>query len=354
MTEAVKDIPVVANHSAEEGLTGGLPAAALTLGDISSTVETSNLPRPDGSTAMASKPEAEVEIQSGVITSQVPNLPVSRESPATTAEPEPQTQAQANILTSSTSAADIAAESSPPTSSYPSLTTTLDAYSQLDVSTTSSVSSVSGRSTSSRLSDSAASVKKRGYARPQATTFAESAKARDSVMSLGSIAHLQYYFARTGLLDGKGAQFAKKTPDFKRVSMQRSSSMGAPPLRIDLNSSPDESMYALSDSGALLESPIDQNEEADWNRELALLPPTVSTYNVRPAYVPPPPDNAMLRRELTEALEDALKVVKESDKSTEGEQIHIEITLKHCMLTARKMHRAGTKSKGFTSSTSLH
>ena len=29
-------------------------------------------------------------------------------------------------------------------------------------------------------------------------------------MCLGSIAHLQYYFARTGLLDGKGGQMAKK------------------------------------------------------------------------------------------------------------------------------------------------
>ena len=34
--------------------------------------------------------------------------------------------------------------------------------------------------------------------RPQGTNFADSAKNRDSVMSLGSIAHMQYYFARTG------------------------------------------------------------------------------------------------------------------------------------------------------------
>ena len=45
--------------------------------------------------------------------------------------------------------------------------------------------------------------------RPQGTNFADSAKNRDSVMSLGSIAHMQYYFARTGLLDGKGGQLAK-------------------------------------------------------------------------------------------------------------------------------------------------
>jgi hypothetical protein len=137
-------------------------------------------------------------------------------------------------------------------------------------------------------------------------------------MSLGSIAHLQYYFARTGLLDGKGAQFAKKTPDFKRVGgIQRSSSAG-PSLTTELSLSPDQSTYAFSDSG-LNESPVEQTEDAAWDRELAMLPPTVSTYNQRPAYVAPPPDLTMLRRELTEALEDALKVVKESDKSTEGE-----------------------------------
>jgi hypothetical protein len=45
--------------------------------------------------------------------------------------------------------------------------------------------------------------------RPQGTNFADSARNRDSVMSLGSIAHMQYYFARTGLLDGKGGQLAK-------------------------------------------------------------------------------------------------------------------------------------------------
>lgn len=40
--------------------------------------------------------------------------------------------------------------------------------------------------------------------RPQGTEFSTSAKHRDSVMALGSIAHLQYFFAKTGLLDGKG------------------------------------------------------------------------------------------------------------------------------------------------------
>ncbi|KAK8206575.1 hypothetical protein M8818_004408 [Zalaria obscura] len=80
-----------------------------------------------------------------------------------------------------------------------------------EVSTNSSVSTVSTRSTSSSRSDAGtAAVRRRGYMRPQGTSFADSARNRDSVMSLGSIAHMQYYFARTGLLDGKGAQLAKE------------------------------------------------------------------------------------------------------------------------------------------------
>jgi hypothetical protein len=187
----------------------------------------------------------------------------------------------------------------------------------LSVSTASSVSSISGQSTSSRLSgENGAPSKKRGYMRPQATNFSKSATNRDSVMSLGSIAHLQYYFARTGLLDGKGGQFAKKNTQFKiKTDGLRSTSLNLPSGSgsDELAVSPTASHYALSESG-MMESPVDQADDAAWDRELAMLPPTVSTYKQRPAYVQPPPDLTMLRRELTEALEDALKVLKESDK----------------------------------------
>src|SRR5437879_3118810 len=47
--------------------------------------------------------------------------------------------------------------------------------------------------------------RRRGFMRPQGTEFSTSARSRESVMALGSIAHLQYFFAKTGLLDGKGA-----------------------------------------------------------------------------------------------------------------------------------------------------
>jgi hypothetical protein len=154
--------------------------------------------------------------------------------------------------------------------------------------------------------------------RPQATIFSESAKNRESVMSLGSIAHLQYYFARTGLLDGKGAQFARKSTDPKgrptsRMA-SRSMSLNLPSNSSTMPGSPVESN--MSESAVFSESPVEQDGEVDW--DLALLPPTVSTYNHRPAYVPPPPNLTMLRKELTEALEDALKVLKEAEKPVDG------------------------------------
>ncbi|TID22060.1 hypothetical protein E2P81_ATG11171 [Venturia nashicola] len=223
-------------------------------------------------------------------------------------------------------------ESSPPMVLSPGLA--LDACPQLDrsVSTASSISSRSRRSSSSRLSDSGLpSSKRRGYMRPQATFVAESAKNRESVMSLGSIAHLQYYFARTGLLDGKGAQFAKDDPLGPRrkssapvspspsgmsiPAESRAVSMGL----LDISSgtflptSPKESC-AVSDGG-FTDSPFDQEDDLDWEDGEMMLPPTVSTYNQRPIWVQPPPDLTMLRRELTEALEDAIKVLKETDKS---------------------------------------
>jgi hypothetical protein len=223
-------------------------------------------------------------------------------------------------------------------SSSPSLalspTLALDACPHLDrsVSTASSTSSRSRRSSSSQITEGSVSGKRRGYMRPQATTYAESAKNRDSVMSLGTIAHLQYYFARTGLLDGKGAQFAKEHAQDRRSSERRSSerkasaamtarasSMGLPDTsNMFLSASPSDN-YAISDTG-LTDSPTEQGEDVpNWDQEPLMLPPTVSTYNQRPIYVQPPPDVKMLRRELTEALENALKVLKESDKAGHGE-----------------------------------
>jgi hypothetical protein len=167
--------------------------------------------------------------------------------------------------------------------------------------------------------------------RPQGTSFAESARSRDSVMSLGSIAHMQYYFARTGLLDGKGGQLAKEK---KRSSSATVSTTSTKPhesmepssfLMYDFSSTAPSmadgaSNYAISDSGidsGMLESPSEMTHNGEpWasSPDSMMLPPTVSTYKVKPEFIEPPPDLPVLRRELKEALQDACKVLEESQK----------------------------------------
>ncbi|TPX26083.1 hypothetical protein DIZ76_011542 [Coccidioides immitis] len=157
-------------------------------------------------------------------------------------------------------------------------------------STVSSVSNLSGDGGSSVSTSS----RRRGYIRPQGAVFAESAKNRESVMSLGSIAHLQYYFARTGLLDGKGGQLARakkrRDSDIPKLMLTQQTHFGG-----DLTESPIEEVSDLA-------------EEWDEN-EPAMLPPTVSTYSVRTHHIPPPIDIEELRRDLQSALDKARNVL---------------------------------------------
>ncbi|KAF2711814.1 hypothetical protein K504DRAFT_465552 [Pleomassaria siparia CBS 279.74] len=185
----------------------------------------------------------------------------------------------------------------------------LGAVPQLDrsVSTASSVSSVSGKSASSRLSGSG----RRGYMRPEGTQFSRSARNRDSVQNLGTIAHLQYYFARTGLLDTATGRVAKS-----RKSSSRTASGSERPLS---EYDGEVSLLPISTDGdhlgdGLVESPIGE-ASMDWeDHEPVMLPPTVSTYKNTPVYVPPPPDMTILRRELRESLNEAMKHLQELEK----------------------------------------
>ncbi|EXJ95332.1 hypothetical protein A1O1_00452 [Capronia coronata CBS 617.96] len=161
----------------------------------------------------------------------------------------------------------------------------------------SSVSSSSSSSNASSASRTSAAARRRGYLRPQGGSFAESAKNRESVMSLGSIAHLQYYFARTGLLDGKGGQLAKKKQ----------------------NGEYDIPKLSLAASRSIVESPIEDEAQALWEAAQedgteVMLPPTVSTYSHRSDFVAPPPDQKTMKRELVEALENALQAVESCEK----------------------------------------
>lgn len=136
-------------------------------------------------------------------------------------------------------------------------------------------------------------------------------------MSLGTIAHLQHYFARTGLLDGKGAQLARedqqknKNDSSDEPSGQNTSSglfgrdTPSPNPRVntsDLNGEDDASLVA---------SPDGISFEGTWEDDHLNLPPTVSTYKQKPTYVPPPPNLPVLRHELREALEDAKKLLSD-------------------------------------------
>ncbi|KAF2232816.1 hypothetical protein EV356DRAFT_449576 [Viridothelium virens] len=219
------------------------------------------------------------------------------------------------------------------------------------VSGTSSVSSISTQSTNSRVSDGAiVGRRRRGFMRPQATVFADSARNRNSVMSLGSIAHVQHYFARTGLLDGKGAQLAKERK--KRAAAEAGVSIRSASFASDTGSAD----FGFSDNGSLLtesllDSPVDREEEiGSWEFTIpGMLPPTVSTYKEKPAYVPPPPDGVVLRRELREALEDARKVLKETDRD-DG----VDAELRNDTSSPPEPRTARPESQGFHEIEGLH
>ncbi|MCJ1254251.1 hypothetical protein MMC24_002065 [Lignoscripta atroalba] len=148
--------------------------------------------------------------------------------------------------------------------------------------------------------------------------FAESAKNRDSVMSLGSIAHLQYYFARTGLLDGKGAQHARERKD----------DGGMPSILAD-----GSNLHGLGQLSDIVDSPVGEEDESqEWDDQM-MLPPTVSTYSHRTQYIPPPPDAETLRKDLQTALKDVSQALHEVrhqaennlDRRKESEPLSVQL-----------------------------
>ncbi|PYI36330.1 hypothetical protein BP00DRAFT_411433 [Aspergillus indologenus CBS 114.80] len=175
-------------------------------------------------------------------------------------------------------------------------------------SSLSSLSASSATSADARSSISTAS-KRRGYIRTQGAEFADSAKNRESVMSLGSIAHLQYYFARTGLLDGKGGQaraYRKKKKDPEELPRL----LLTPNARFidELTVSPtEEESIDPRDSGF-----EDDGSEMDEDVEV-MLPPTVSTYSIKTHHIPSPPKLKALRKDLMEAMEKADRAINSLD-----------------------------------------
>lgn len=195
-------------------------------------------------------------------------------------------------------------------------------------------------------------TKRRGYMRPQGTDFAASARSRESVLSLGSIAHLQHYFARTGLLDLKGQLERKRrggkarTLDLSQLEgttsylMPRTQSMliqpsdaasiggsGSGGLTIQsdvdssyasMGSSPDLAAHGAA-HGMMVESPVQEHMDDDWYPEdyegsdpAVMLPPTASTYMYREKPLPKPPSLAELKTDLKNSLDSASKALAEA------------------------------------------
>jgi hypothetical protein len=142
-------------------------------------------------------------------------------------------------------------------------------------------------------------------------------------MNLGSIAHLQYYFARTGLLDGKGGQHARKKQQRGTLdlSMLDTSTLSPKIVGSDVDSSY-ASMGSSPDLGArdfgvgpIVESPIEDQDDYEFDDydepNPNMLPPTASTYIHREKPVQKPPTIVELKGELTASLDDAAKALGE-------------------------------------------
>ncbi|KAI9786786.1 MAG: hypothetical protein M1816_007793 [Peltula sp. TS41687] len=210
-----------------------------------------------------------------------------------------------------------------------------------------SVSAASTASTFSRTSSGSYSTdtvaaRRRGYARPQGTSFAESARNRESVLSLGSITHLQHYFARTGLLDGKGGgMYPGKRKKVARVSDGALSDLeysgfylsSSSPLELDTSypsmrssSAPDVLLpigrrvssqpigRRVSLDSSIEQSPLEEHygDVFDDEQDPAMLPPTVSTYKPRQKAPPPPPSSNELRMDLRKSLVEARKMLPDT------------------------------------------
>lgn len=157
--------------------------------------------------------------------------------------------------------------------------------------------------------------------RPQATDFAASAKSRESVMNLGSIAHLQYYFARTGLLDGKGGQLARKRS--QKPNLDLSALCGGAEAHGRAGADADSTYASMAGSPDFgdpgfgcdnaADSPVENDAYDDdvAEPEQNMLPPTVSTYNHKEKTVPKPPTVLELKAELESTLNDAAKSLQQ-------------------------------------------
>lgn len=169
--------------------------------------------------------------------------------------------------------------------------------------------------------------------RPQGTYFAASARSRESVMNLGSIAHLQYYFARTGLLDGKGGQLARKKQPRATLDMAAleggasapkiiESDADAEPSYTFLGTTPDMTSNDHIASSAIGSTPDEDDddcfEDSFAESDPGMLPPTVSTYHEKEKPLPKPPSIDELKEDLIASLHEAATTLHEAKARKSG------------------------------------
>lgn len=132
-------------------------------------------------------------------------------------------------------------------------------------------------------------------------------------MSLGSIAHLQYYFARTGLLDGKsgrGKEFQKK-----KLNQENVPRLLITPNERHLNDDGDDD--DLTASPTEITDPADRDASLEDEDGEVMLPPTVSTYSIKTHHISPPPDLMSLRRDLLASLDRAERSIEAAQNGVE-------------------------------------
>lgn len=141
-------------------------------------------------------------------------------------------------------------------------------------------------------------------------------------MSLGSIAHLQYYFARTGLLDGKGGNNAREYKKKKRNPEEFPQLLLTPNARFTddftMSQSEDDNVNSGDDGVEV----VDDGEEV-------MLPPTVSTYSIKTHHIPPPPDLLQLRRDLLNAIwkaQNEIDTISQDQPSSEALPPRIDVS----------------------------
>ena len=133
-------------------------------------------------------------------------------------------------------------------------------------------------------------------------------------MSLGTITHIQHFFARTGLLDGKGGQFFKAKDAELLAEAEKGQAFC---LKSQALRSENDGIVNHRKTG-------EDDEAVREGQDSTLLPPTVSTYNYRLPNSMPLPAPRALREKLKDNLDNSRKLVTEITNSRYQTESHAD------------------------------